>query len=125
MSESYYRIDLLLFECESFSILIFYKTGFPREGACFGFISYGLICDYAGSFKSKFLKVADPDTECVVVTARAPVTILQEVLNGVLFNELVNLIRPGLTDIAAVHEAGHVAISYLAGCPVSTYSLGT
>ena len=45
-------------------------------------------------------------------------------LNGAVFNELVNLLRPGLADVASVHEAGHVAMSYLVGCPISTYSLG-
>ncbi|CAM9744391.1 unnamed protein product [Ascophyllum nodosum] len=48
----------------------------------------------------------------------------REVLNGAVFNELVNLLRPGLADVASVHEAGHVAMSYLVGCPISTYSLG-
>lgn len=48
----------------------------------------------------------------------------QEVLKGALFNAVVQVFQPALTELTSVHEAGHIAVSYLVGCPISTYTLG-
>ncbi|CAM9230814.1 unnamed protein product [Laminaria digitata] len=50
--------------------------------------------------------------------------VLQEVLHGALFNAVIQLLQPDLTELTSVHEAGHVTVAYLAGCPISTYTLG-
>lgn len=48
----------------------------------------------------------------------------QEVLRGVIWNSLTQFVKPTLTDLVSIHEAGHVVVSYLVGCPCGTYTLG-
>ena len=66
----------------------------------------------------------DCDDRLVLIRSSCACFVLQEVLHGALFNAAIQLLQPALTELTSVHEAGHVTVAYLAGCPISTYTLG-